>query len=223
MGSHGSPHHSAHHIVPISVLTAVFGVLVLLTVVTVVTARLDLGPMNMPLAIAIASAKAALVVAVFMALLYDNRVNTLVFFIGIVFVMVFLALTLSDTALRGALGIVGPGLMASTPLPADLSVAEHESPDSEAVPALDGSAIFAQFLCSSCHSLDGTAGAGPTLQGIGARQSRGELLASILEPDAVPMDGYPSGTMAATLNSLHFYETVSEAELDALVRYLTTL
>lgn len=100
--------HGHHHIIPQKTLLKVFGWLVFLTVLTVLTARyLDLGPFNVPLALAIAGTKATLVVSVFMALKYDKQVNVLVFVVGTLFVVVFLAHTLFDTLWRGDLGNVG--------------------------------------------------------------------------------------------------------------------
>ena len=85
----------------------VFGTLILLTIITALTAQLDLGVLNVPLALAIASSKAALVALFFMALKYDNPVNGLAFSLGVVFVSVFLIFTLFDTVFRGDLGNVG--------------------------------------------------------------------------------------------------------------------
>ena len=97
-----------HHVIPKKVLFSVFGALVFLTLLTAVTAEyVDLGAFNIPLALAIAGSKAGLVVTFFMALKYDNKVNTLVFMFGGVFVIVFLTFTLFDTAFRGDLGNVG--------------------------------------------------------------------------------------------------------------------
>ncbi len=98
-----------HHIIPIRTLALVFGVLLFLTLVTAVTARIDLGPLNVPLALIIAGSKAILVALIFMALKYDNKVNLLVLVLGVVFAVVFLALTLADTEFRGEIGITEPG------------------------------------------------------------------------------------------------------------------
>ena len=95
--------HAEHHITPIKTLVLVFAALVALTVITVLTAQVDLGAFNVPLALLIAGTKASLVVAIFMALKYDNKVNTLVFAVGTLFVIVFLVFTLFDTAFRGDL------------------------------------------------------------------------------------------------------------------------
>ena len=92
-----------HHIASTRMLTTVFGSLVILTLLTVATSRLDLGALNVPLALLIAGTKAALVVGFFMALKYDNRVNALVFAVGSIFVLVFLTFTLLDTSFRGDL------------------------------------------------------------------------------------------------------------------------
>lgn len=104
--AHTDEHHG-HHIIPMPLLLKIFGGLVFLTVLTVLTAtQLDLGPLNVPIALAIAFTKAGLVLTFFMALKYDNRVNTLVFSLGVIFVAVFLIFTLFDTAFRGDLGNV---------------------------------------------------------------------------------------------------------------------
>lgn len=96
-----------HHVTPKKTLFTVFGSLVVLTIVTALTAQLDFGALNVPLALAIAGSKATLVALFFMALKYDNPVNGLVFTLGIVFVSVFLIFTLFDTVFRGDLGNVG--------------------------------------------------------------------------------------------------------------------
>lgn len=98
--------HDGPHIVPKSVLLKVFGGLVLLTIITVGAAYVPLGPLTVPVAIGIAVTKASLVVLFFMHLKYDNPVNALTFTIGTIFVVVFIAITLLDTAFRGDLGNV---------------------------------------------------------------------------------------------------------------------
>jgi cytochrome c oxidase subunit 4 len=95
-----------HHIIPLPLLLKVFGGLIALTVITVAVAQVDLGPLDIPVAIGVASVKAFLVVAYFMALKYDSPVNTLTFALGVVFVVVFISITLLDTAFRGDLGNV---------------------------------------------------------------------------------------------------------------------
>lgn len=98
--------HDGPHVVPKSVLLKVFGALIVLTLVTVGVAFVPLGPLNVPIALGIAATKASLVVMVFMHLKYDNPVNALTFSVGIIFVVVFVGVTLLDTAFRGDLGNV---------------------------------------------------------------------------------------------------------------------
>jgi cytochrome c oxidase subunit IV len=98
----------SHHIIPFRTLLKVFLSLIGLTVITVLVSFLPLGPLDMPVAIAIAVVKASLVVLYFMALKYDKPVNTLTFSVGTLFVVVFITFTLFDTAFRGDLGDVSP-------------------------------------------------------------------------------------------------------------------
>src|SRR4051794_11138170 len=61
VGSHGE-----HHIVPVPVYLWVFAALMVLLIVTVAAARVDMGSMNIVVAMTIAVVKAALVVLYFM-------------------------------------------------------------------------------------------------------------------------------------------------------------
>lgn len=101
--AHATDDHAAHghHIIPIPTLLKVFGTLVALTAITVGLSPFDLGMFEIPVALGLASAKATLVVMIFMALKYDNPVNMLTFSVGVLFVAVFLIFTLLDTAFRG--------------------------------------------------------------------------------------------------------------------------
>lgn len=99
---HDGEHHE-HHIIPLKVYLTVFGSLIALTIITVLTARVDLGILNVPLAMTIAGFKCTLVVMYFMALKYDKKINVLVFSVGIMFVLIFMGITMLDTELRGYL------------------------------------------------------------------------------------------------------------------------
>lgn len=238
----GAPHHG-HYIIPFKVLATVFGALVALTVITVLTAQLDLGSFNVPLALAIALTKAFLVVAFFMALKYDNRVNTLVFAVGTIFVLVFIVFTLIDTAMRGDLGIMEAGTIADQQREEEalMARASGSGGDSEETPvaaatdthteeaagtatAPDGEALFTTHLCNTCHMMaaDAPPGVGPNLYDVGSRLSRDEIHQSIMEPDAVIAEGYSAGIMTATLNGTQFYDKVTPEDIDALVDYLAS-
>jgi cytochrome c oxidase subunit 4 len=84
------------HVVPPSVLLAVFAALIFLTFVTVWVAGIDLGEWNLFGALAIATVKAALVALYFMHLRYDSPFNALLFVTGLAFLALFLGLTLLD-------------------------------------------------------------------------------------------------------------------------------
>ncbi len=90
--------------------------------------------------------------------------------------------------------------------------------DPGAVP--DGSVVFTTYMCNTCHSLDGSVGAGPSLQGIGSRQTREEITQSLREPDAVIVEGFFPGVMSASLTAFGF-ANVTDAEFEALVDFLT--
>lgn len=119
--------HDGPHIVPKSVLLKVFGGLIFLTLVTVGAAYVPLGPLTVPVAIGIAVGKASLVVMFFMHLKYDNPVNALTFTIGTIFVVVFVSITLLDTAFRGDLGNVNQRTIQQIQ-------AEEENAQEEAIP-----------------------------------------------------------------------------------------
>ena len=96
-----SENNHEHHIIPLGTYFKVFGALMALTVITVLTAQIDLGATaNIILAMIIATAKATLVLMFFMHLYYDNRTN-LIFFLGsILFLVIFIVFTLIDIDYR---------------------------------------------------------------------------------------------------------------------------
>lgn len=78
-------------------LLSVFFALVALTVLTVWQGtQLELGRLELIIVLVIATAKAALVVLFFMHLLYDKPLNALAFVTSLLFVGLFLGLTLMD-------------------------------------------------------------------------------------------------------------------------------
>jgi cytochrome c oxidase subunit 4 len=87
---------SLGHVVPLGVLAAVWGGLVLLTVLTVAAAEVDLGNLNLYIALVIAGTKATLVVLYFMHLRYDRPFLLVVFLGCLAFVVVFISLALTD-------------------------------------------------------------------------------------------------------------------------------
>lgn len=110
MAQHGHGHDGhAHgpHVVSLGVYFAVFIALLVGTVLTVAAAHMDFGPLNTPVALAIAITKAALVVVFFMHVKYSPRLITMVVVGSFVWLAIMLLITLSDYWTRGWLGSLG--------------------------------------------------------------------------------------------------------------------
>lgn len=80
----------------------IFAALLALTAVTVGASRVDLGMLNMPVALAIAGAKAALVVLFFMHVRYESRLVGVFAAAGLFWLGILVALTFSDYLTRTA-------------------------------------------------------------------------------------------------------------------------
>jgi cytochrome c oxidase subunit 4 len=85
------------HVTPVQLLAVILGILLVLTVITVAVTKVDLGGQwNLVVAMVIATIKASLVVSYFMHLRWDRTFNLLVFLSGVLFLILFLSLTLTD-------------------------------------------------------------------------------------------------------------------------------
>lgn len=100
----------------------------------------------------------------------------------------------------------------------------------QASPAERGRSLAQVRGCLSCHSTDGSAGVGPTFEGLAGSTvqladgrevaaDRDYLERSIAEPDADIVEGYSAGVMAEAIRP----DTLGQDEVDALVAYLETL
>lgn len=102
----------------------------------------------------------------------------------------------------------GPALAAAAANPAGMS----------------GPELAQKWGCVTCHKLDAPDKLlGPSLWDIGARKDANYIRESILEPDAVVVEGFPAGLMRGTLDGSGFYQQVPLQDLNALVNYLTSL
>jgi cytochrome c oxidase subunit IV len=88
------------HVSPKSLYYSIFGALMVLTVVTVGAAFVELGPLNFPVAIGIATFKATLVVLFFMHVKYSSHLTKLVVATSLFFLFILLAETMMDFATR---------------------------------------------------------------------------------------------------------------------------
>ncbi len=93
---HGHGDHGMAHVMPVKILLGVFFALIALTALTVAATWVDLGWLNIWLAMGIAVIKGSLVCLFFMHLLYDNRFNALVFLSSLCFVFLFVSLAMFD-------------------------------------------------------------------------------------------------------------------------------
>ena len=96
-----------------------------------------------------------------------------------------------------------------------------DTPDSPVAAVLDPEELMQKYFCFTCHDYKGpTQMLGPSLYNVGALRTKGEIYESIIDPDAVPTEGYQPGIMIATLNGIGFYEQVTPAQLKSLVDFL---
>lgn len=155
---------------------------------------------------------------------------------GIIAVIAAVAVPLSVLANRDR-GAGGPDVYATaTPvLQAMDKGALADEPDDSAEPTeaveeefegSDGERVFntaSPITCITCHSLDGTVGLGPSLQGISERaatriagmSAEEYLRQSIIDTNAYIVDGFPESLMP-----VNFSETLTPEELEAVIAYL---
>jgi len=88
------------HVLPTRVYFTIFAILMVCTLATVLIALVDLGPLNVVAALAIAVFKAALVVLFFMHVKYSSRLTWAVVMGGIFWLGILLVLTMGDYLTR---------------------------------------------------------------------------------------------------------------------------
>jgi cytochrome c oxidase subunit 4 len=98
--SEPSPHaRAAPHALPVRVLVGTAAALVALTAITVAISRIDFGPGNVVVALAIATLKAGLVAAFFMHLKYGARFHLVILVAAALFAALLVGFVLTDTKL----------------------------------------------------------------------------------------------------------------------------
>ncbi len=95
------------HIASIRTYIPVFVALLVLLLATVGAAYLPMGALHFPVAMAIAAAKAVLIVLFFMHALHSHRLTLVICVASLLWLSIMLALTLSDYHSRGWLDIPG--------------------------------------------------------------------------------------------------------------------
>jgi cytochrome c oxidase subunit 4 len=95
------------HVASVRTNFVIFGFLLLLLLATVGAAYIPMGPLNFPLAMAIATTKAVLIVLFFMHALHSHRLTLVISVASLLWLAIMIALTLSDYHSRGWLDIPG--------------------------------------------------------------------------------------------------------------------
>jgi cytochrome c oxidase subunit IV len=210
--THDKHEHSGGmgHPVPWPILVGVWIGLMILTVVTVAVTYVDLGALNIIIAMGVATMNATLVVAFFMHLFWDKPLNSVTFLLSVAFVAVFLAFTIIDTkqykAAVDQYKIETKPSKEEVPPPPppddEFVIPEGTDPDDVALyarilgiakggegDAAAGKPIFTQ-RCATCHKLGGEgAEVGPELDSF-ERNKRGKLVFAIAVPSGQIRTGY---------------------------------
>ncbi|HTE18800.1 MAG TPA: cytochrome C oxidase subunit IV family protein [Armatimonadota bacterium] len=104
---HGSQTAPEHHGMPTHVYRNVFWILMALLVVTLLAATQDWGPLNLPIAMAIAMAKVWFIVVYFMHLKISSQLTRVIAVGSLFWLSIMFVLTLADYASRGWLPQAG--------------------------------------------------------------------------------------------------------------------
>jgi cytochrome c oxidase subunit IV len=101
--AHNHDHAHAHvhgHVTPLPVYLTVFGLLMVLTAVTVIVAYFNFGAWNKVIALSIAGFKATIVVLYFMHVKHASRLTQLFAVTGMFFLIIMFAMTMLDYSSR---------------------------------------------------------------------------------------------------------------------------
>jgi cytochrome c oxidase subunit 4 len=96
-----------HHIVPKRVYFAVFAILILMTWVTTWISTVDLGRLNIFVALSIAIFKASLVILFFMHVKYGTRLTKMIVLAGLYWLILLLFIAMLDLWTRNWMGVAG--------------------------------------------------------------------------------------------------------------------
>jgi cytochrome c oxidase subunit 4 len=125
------------HVTPAATYAKVLGVLLALTVITVLAAGFNFGSWNVVIALGIATIKASLVALFFMHLRHDKPIGAVIFVTGAATLGVFLMICMLDSdartesAVRPATRDAGAPALSVGPSP---SAPERRSPESRRLP-----------------------------------------------------------------------------------------
>jgi cytochrome c oxidase subunit IV len=109
MNEHPPEHtgHTTEHIDSVGTYAIILVALLILTIATAFVATIDLGPLNIIVALGIAVAKMLLVVLFFMHVRFSTRLTRLVLIGGLLWLAILLLMAFADFNTRGLLGVPG--------------------------------------------------------------------------------------------------------------------
>ena len=91
----------SHHVAPLKLYFAIFGILMVGTALTVVVAFYDLGPLNNVMMLTIACVKALFVILYFMHVRWSTRLTWVVVASGFFWLLILFSYTMMDYLTRG--------------------------------------------------------------------------------------------------------------------------
>lgn len=94
-----------HHVSPVSLYITIFLLLMVMTGVTVGAAYVDLGVLNLPVAVAIACFKATIVILYFMHVKYSSKIIQLTAATGFFFLIILFGITITDYMTRNIVAL----------------------------------------------------------------------------------------------------------------------
>ena len=89
------------HVAPLKLYFGIFGILMVGTILTVVVAFFDLGPLNNVVMLTIASVKALFVILYFMHVRWSSRLTWVVAASGFFWLLIMFSFTMTDYLSRG--------------------------------------------------------------------------------------------------------------------------
>ena len=95
-----SSDNHGHFIIPLKYYVGTLIGLIILTIITVASSRIDLGILNMPLALSLAVTKATLVILFFMGMRWEKGISVIMVLGSVMCIIIFFLLTFSDLAYR---------------------------------------------------------------------------------------------------------------------------
>ena len=99
--------HGESHIVPVKTYVLVFLTLIVMTWVTAYVSTIDLGRLNVFVALSIAIFKASLVILFFMHVKYGSRLTKFIVLAGLYWLILLLFIAMVDLWTRGWMGVPG--------------------------------------------------------------------------------------------------------------------